>query len=170
MASVYVSIGSNIERETHICACMQHLQRDFGEVVFSPVYETPAAGFSGAPFLNLAAGFTTTLTPTALKHYLRALEAAYGRVRGEQKFSARTLDVDLLLYDDLNLQPEHNLPHHDIVAYAFVLFPLADIAPTLIHPALQCSIAALAQASTLSRADMQVVALDCSTFTPLSPP
>lgn len=166
MASVYVSIGSNIDREAHICACMQHLKRDFGEVVFSRVYETPAAGFNGEPFLNLTAGFTTTLTPSALKHYLRQLETAHGRVRGEKKFSARTLDVDLLLYDDLNLQPGHNLPHSDIVAYAFVLFPLADIAPTLVHPALQRSIAALAQVSTLSRTDIQVVALDCSTLTP----
>ena len=166
MASVYVSIGSNIDRETNLCACMQHLQRDFGKVVFSPVYETPAAGFSGAPFLNLAAGFTTTLTPSALKQYLRQLEAAHGRVRGEKKFSARTLDVDLLLYDNLNLQPEHNLPHNDIVTYPFVLFPLADSAPTAQHPVLQCSIAALAQASTLSRTEMRVVALDCGTLTP----
>ncbi|MEN9424360.1 MAG: 2-amino-4-hydroxy-6-hydroxymethyldihydropteridine diphosphokinase, partial [Pseudomonadota bacterium] len=90
MASVYVSIGSNIDRETNLCACMQHLQHDFGKVVFSPVYETPAVGFSGTPFLNLAAGFATTLTPSALKQYLRQLETAHGRVRGEKKFSART--------------------------------------------------------------------------------
>jgi 2-amino-4-hydroxy-6-hydroxymethyldihydropteridine diphosphokinase len=166
MASVYVSLGSNIEREANICSCMQQLKRDFGNVVFSPVYETPAEGFTGEPFLNLVAGFSTELTPTALKQYFRQVETAHGRVHGEKKFSARTLDLDLLLYDTLNLQPEHNLPHHDIVAYPFVLFPLADIAPDAMHPGLQRTVAEISADTHLSRDTLSVVELDCSTFKP----
>lgn len=161
MANVYLSLGSNIEREANLCAAMQRLQQDFANVIFSQVYETPAAGFAGEPFFNLAAGLTTELTPTELKHYLRELEQAHGRVRGEEKFSSRTLDIDLLLYDDWNLQPHINLPHHDILTYAFVLFPLAEIAPTVMHPVLQRPIGKLARESTLSAAMMRLVTLNC---------
>lgn len=161
MATVYLNLGSNIEREANLCAGMQRLQQDFGNVVFSHVYETPAAGFVGEPFFNLAAGLTTALTPTELKDYLRELEQAHGRVRGEEKFSSRTLDIDLLLYDDWNLQPAINLPHHDILSYAFVLFPLAEIAPTVMHPVLQRPISEIARESTLSKAVMRRVSLNC---------
>lgn len=162
MADVYLSLGSNIEREAHLCAAMQRLQQDFGQVVFSHVYETPAAGFAGAPFFNLAAGISTTLTPAALKNYLRELEQAQGRVRGKEKFSARTLDIDLLLYADWNLQPHSNVPHHDVLTYPFVLFPLAEIAPSVMHPVLQRTIGEIARESTLSDAEMRRVTLDCS--------
>ncbi|WGZ95782.1 MAG: 2-amino-4-hydroxy-6-hydroxymethyldihydropteridine diphosphokinase [Candidatus Thiothrix putei] len=165
MANVYVSIGSNIERELNVCACMQRLQQDFGEVQFSTVYETPAVGFESEPFFNLAAGFTTTLTPNEVKHYLQALESTHGRVRNDAKFSARTLDVDLLLYDDLNLQPSVNLPHKDILTYPFVLFPLAEIAPGVLHPELKRTLADLAQTSSLSAEALRVVALDCLPLT-----
>lgn len=161
MANVYLSLGSNIEREANLCAAMQRLRQDFGDVVFSHVYETPAAGFAGEPFFNLAASLTTALSPTDLKHYLRELEQAHGRLRGEEKFSSRTLDLDLLLYDDWNLQPIINLPHHDILSYAFVLFPLAEIAPTVMHPVLQRTIGEIASESTLSEAVMRLVTLNC---------
>ncbi|OQX16021.1 MAG: 2-amino-4-hydroxy-6-hydroxymethyldihydropteridine diphosphokinase [Thiothrix lacustris] len=161
MATVYLSLGSNIEREANLCAAMQRLRQDFNHVVFSRVYETPAAGFAGEPFFNLAAGLTTELSPTDLKHYLRELEQAHGRLRGEEKFSPRTLDIDLLLYDDWNLQPTTNLPHHDILTYAFVLFPLAEIASTVMHPVLQRSISEIARESTLSAAMLRLVALNC---------
>lgn len=162
MADVYLSLGSNIEREAHLCAAMQRLQQDFGQVVFSHVYETPAAGFAGEPFFNLAAGISTTLTPAALKNYLRELEQAHGRMRGEEKFSARTLDIDLLLYADWNLQPHSNVPHHDILTYPFVLFPLAEIAPSVIHPVSQRTLGEIARESTLSDAGMRRVTLDCN--------
>lgn len=161
MASVYISLGSNIDREANICACMHHLIQDFGQVVFSRIYTTPAEGFSGEPFLNLVAGFATSLTPAALKQYLHDLETAHGRIRGGEKFSARTLDADMLLYDNLNLKPAQNLPHSDILAYPFVLFPLAEIAPDVLHPELGRTLSDLASESTLSRANLNPVALDC---------
>ncbi|MDD5392208.1 MAG: 2-amino-4-hydroxy-6-hydroxymethyldihydropteridine diphosphokinase [Thiothrix sp.] len=160
MASVYVSIGSNIERESNIRSCMQCLQADFTNVTFSSIYETPAIGFNGNPFFNLVAGFTTEFDPSALRDYLRKLEDAHGRVRNQDKYSARTLDVDLLLYDGLNLQPEINLPHSDILAYPFVLFPLTEIAPNVLHPTLGRSLSALASESNLDRESLRLVALD----------
>ena len=161
MASVYLSLGSNIEREANICACMQRLKHDFTDVVFSRIYETPAVGFVGEPFLNLVAGFSTELTPSALKQYLRDVETAQGRVHGEKKFSARTLDLDLLLYDALDLRPEHNLPHSDILKYPFVLFPLMEIAPSVLHPGIKQTIADIARDSELSPDTLHAIELDC---------
>lgn len=160
MASVYISLGSNIEPEANICACMQRLKQDFPDVVFSGIYRTPAAGFSGAPFLNLVAGFTTSLSPTDVKAYLHSLEDAQGRIRNGEKFSARTLDADLLLYDGLNL-PEQHLPHPDILRYPFVLYPLAEIAPTAQYPGKGISLSALAGQATLPRTSLTAVGLDC---------
>ncbi|MEB4590484.1 2-amino-4-hydroxy-6-hydroxymethyldihydropteridine diphosphokinase [Candidatus Thiothrix sp. Deng01] len=160
MAGVYVSLGSNINPAANICACAQQLQQDFPDTVFSRVYQTPAEGFSGAPFLNLAAGFTTSLSPGTLKQYLRNLESKQGRNRNEKKFSSRTLDVDLLLYDGLII-PEQNLPHQDILAYPFVLYPLAEIAPALPYPGLSESLAELAKRSTLPQETLTAVSLDC---------
>jgi 2-amino-4-hydroxy-6-hydroxymethyldihydropteridine diphosphokinase len=161
MASVYVSIGSNMARETNICSCMQRLRTDFQHVSFSGIYETPAIGFEGNPFLNLVAGFTTSLSPQALRTYLRQLEDEHGRVRNQNKYSARTLDVDLLLYDDVNLQPDDNLPHSDILTYAFVLLPLAEIAPEQQHPVLHQSIRDIACASLLTQQALKPVSLPC---------
>ncbi|MFN3785725.1 MAG: 2-amino-4-hydroxy-6-hydroxymethyldihydropteridine diphosphokinase [Thiothrix sp.] len=162
MAQAYVSLGSNIEPHRHLCACLQDLRRDFANLHISSVYKSPAVGFVGEAFLNLVVGFTTELTPDALSAYLHTLENRHGRIRTANKFAPRSLDADLLLYDQLNLQPEHNLPHQDILTYPFVLYPLAEIAPTVIYPNTQQTIAELAQASTLSRAEMSPVSLNCA--------
>lgn len=161
MASVYLSIGSNIDRETNICSCMRQLRQDFGPISFSGIYETAAEGFDGEPFLNLVAGFTTSLSVDELKNYLCELENTHGRIRGKDKFSARTLDADLILYDELNLQPTQNLPHSDILKYPFVLFPLAEIAPDIIHPLSGKKISVIAAESTLSRTTLKPLALTC---------
>lgn len=162
MAFVYVSIGSNTHPEANVCSCIQHLRHDFHGTVFSPIYQTPAEGFTGNPFLNLVAGFDTNLSPKNLRNYLKNLEALHGRQPAQEKFSSRTLDIDLLLYGNLNLLPDIKLPHPDITAYPFVLFPLAEIAPDVIHPVLQQSISAIAAATGLSRTTLQHVELECS--------
>lgn len=162
MAFAYVSIGSNIRAEINICSCIQHLRKQFDEITFSPVYQTPAEGFKGTPFLNLVTGFITHLPPDNLQTYLKNLETTHGRQRNQEKFSARTLDVDLLLYNDLNLLPDIKIPHPDITRYPFVLFPLAEIAPDVIHPALQQSISTIAANSKLSRETLHRVDLNCS--------
>lgn len=158
MAYVYVSLGSNIEREHNMRSCLQHLQHNFTAVKTSAIYETPAEGFAGEPFLNAVVGFETTLEIGELKAYFRQLEDDHGRVRGENKFSARTLDADLLLYDDV-IDADNKLPHPDIIDYAFVLFPLLELAPDYQHPLLQKSTQALADETALDAAQMKSVSL-----------
>ncbi len=150
MVQVYLSLGSNIEAEQNICSCLHYLRSRFGSIVSSTVYQTPAVGFAGQPFLNLVVGFATELDIGSLRVYLHKLEDAHGRVRGGAKFSSRTLDVDLLLYGDAIQRPEDNLPHPDILKYPFVLFPLAEIAPQTIHPVLRQDFQQIARDSTLS--------------------
>ena len=144
MPQVWVSIGSNIEREKHVRAALAALRARFGELIVSPVYETPAEGFAGDPFYNLVAGFDTELTPTQLHEALREIEAANGRVRGAEKFSARTLDIDALTYgDSVTDEGGKVLPRDEILKYAFVLKPLMDVAGQQRHPELGVSYAEL---------------------------
>lgn len=135
MARVYVSIGSNIGREQNIRAGVVGLKERFGELVLSSVYESEAVGFDGDSFYNLVAGFDTALSPQQVAAELRDIEEAHGRVRNGPRFSSRTLDIDLLLYDDLVLHEGRlEIPRDEITKNAFVLWPLAEIAPQLKHP------------------------------------
>jgi 2-amino-4-hydroxy-6-hydroxymethyldihydropteridine diphosphokinase len=156
---VYLSIGSNIDRENNIRSCMQALQKQFPDIVFSTIYETPAFGFEGEAFLNLAAGFETDLNVDDIEIYLKNLETQHARQRGAKKFSSRTLDVDLLLYDDLILQPEKDLPRKEITQYAFVLYPLAEIAADFIHPEFKQTIGEMAANSELDQQQLQAIKL-----------
>lgn len=135
MPRVYLSLGSNIDREHNIPAAVRDLRAEFGEVEISPVYESPAVGFAGDAFYNLVVGFDTELGVDELSRALDAIEDAHGRVRGVAKFSSRTLDIDLLLYGEAVLHAQGlNLPRDEIERYAFVLRPLAEIAGDLHHP------------------------------------
>lgn len=159
MAEVYLSIGSNINRHRNITSCIQQLQADFPDIIFSKIYETPAEGFEGNPFFNLAAKHTTDLSPQDLDKHLKKLEDAHTRDRKSQKFSSRTLDIDLLLYDQQNLHPEMDVPREEIIHYPFVLFPLAEIAPHVTHPIVQKTIGEIARTSLLSRKHLTEISL-----------
>lgn len=138
----YVSIGSNVDRARYVRIAADELRAAFGAVTFSPVYETGAVGFDGQPFYNLAAGFDTRLPPADLVQRLKAMEARHGRSHGAARFADRTLDLDLLLLGDC-VQERPPLPRGDILRHAFVLRPLADIAPDLPHPVVGRSIGEL---------------------------
>ena len=134
MAQVYVSIGSNIDRERNIEAALTALAADFGILQQSSVYESDSVGFDSAPFYNLVVGFQTDATAQAVQERLHTIEEAGGRVR-TGALSARTLDLDLLLYDDMVIDAgKLVLPRDDIRRYAFVLGPLAEIAADERHP------------------------------------
>ncbi len=134
MAQVYVSIGSNIERGKNIAFALQRLAAEYGQLQQSSVYESAAVGFDSAPFYNLVVGFSTDIGPVELQQQLHDIEAASGRERSDT-MTARTLDLDLLTYDDLKLREGRlQLPREDITRYAFVLCPLAEIAPGVRHP------------------------------------
>ena len=134
MAQVYVSIGSNLDRERNIAAALQVLTESYGELQQSSVYESAAVGFDSAPFYNLVVGFSTQESPQVIQNQLHAIEDRCGRQR-TATLSARTLDLDLLLYNDRVMTAgKLVLPREDINRYAFVLGPLAEIAATARHP------------------------------------
>jgi 2-amino-4-hydroxy-6-hydroxymethyldihydropteridine diphosphokinase len=134
MAQVYVSIGSNIERERNIESALQALAAAYGELRQSSVYESAAVGFDSAPFYNLVVAFQTEASPQSVQETLHRIENDQGRSR-TAALAARTLDLDLLLYDDLVIQAgKLILPRSDIDHYAFVLGPLAEIAGEQRHP------------------------------------
>lgn len=135
MSIAYLGLGSNVDAHAHITAGIAALRETFGNVGLSPVYHSPAVGFDGNPFINLVAVVETTLQPVELKRYLNDLEDRHGRLRNVAKYSDRTLDIDILLYDDLYLMsPVLELPRREIMAFSHVLKPLADLAPDLVHP------------------------------------
>lgn len=135
MTRVYVSIGSNIDRERNIRAAVEALRARYGPLLISPVYETTAVGFEGDAFYNLVVGFDTDETPQALRDAFHAIEREQGRRRGGERYASRTLDIDLLTWDERVMNAEGlELPRREILKHAFVLRPLADIAPDTRHP------------------------------------
>jgi len=135
MSTVYLGLGSNQDAETNIRAGIRTLYRSFTDTAVSPVYRSAAVGFDGKDFLNCAARIETRLSPGRLKVWLSELEDAYGRDRSQPKFSDRTLDIDILLYDDrVGDFDGLILPREEILRYAHVLKPLADLSPRLKHP------------------------------------
>lgn len=134
---VYLSLGSNINRQHNITSALNALAAHFGEVVISPVYESEAVGFDGSPFFNLVAMIHTTLSVGELVNTLHAIEAEHGRTRQEKKFSSRTLDIDVLTYGEVTgVVDGVELPRDEIEHHAFVLKPLVDLAPEEVHPTL----------------------------------
>ncbi len=132
---LWLSLGSNIERERSLRAALRALRERFGELVVSPVYESEAVGFDGEPFHNLVVGIDSDLPLGELNDWMHALEAANGRIRGKQRFAARTLDVDILTWGQaLGEFDGVHVPRDEILKYAFVLGPLADVAPHERHP------------------------------------
>lgn len=135
MPTVYVSVGSNIDRHMNIYAGLHALKQRYGELRLSSVYETEAVGFDGAPFFNLVVAFETDEPPQAVNSFLKAVEKMQGRKHGEEKFSPRTLDLDLLLYGGEKLDlPGIKVPRDEIFKYAFVLEPLAELAADMQCP------------------------------------
>lgn len=135
MPRVFVGIGSNIERERSVRAGVAELQKAYGEVQLSSVYESDAVGFDGDAFYNLVAAFDTDDDVEKVVRTLADIEDRHGRVRTGERFAARTLDMDLLLYGDAIIANEHfHVPRDEIPRYAFVLWPLAEMVPEMRHP------------------------------------
>jgi 2-amino-4-hydroxy-6-hydroxymethyldihydropteridine diphosphokinase len=140
----YISIGSNIDKDKNILASLQALEHHFGKLAVSSIYESAPIGFSGDPFYNLVVGFDSDLEVKEVAKQLRQIELDNGRTRDCQKFSPRTLDLDLILYGDLIVNDGRlRIPRDEIESYAFVLEPLAEIAPSLKHPVNHISYAEL---------------------------
>ena len=131
-----LSLGSNVEPLPHLQHAVAALRRRFGPLQVSPAYRTPAVGFDGPDFLNAAVALHTDLSLDALEAWLHALEAREGRVRTPGKtHSDRTLDVDVVFLGGLVLEQggKRRIPRPEL-KHAFVLKPLADVAPDFVDP------------------------------------
>lgn len=144
MGKAYLSLGSNIDAERNLRSAFAALRERFGDVAMSMVYRFPAVGFDGPDFLNAAAVIDSDLDPFALNDWLHALEDAHGRDRSGPRFGDRPLDIDIVLYDDLITSgPGHLELPRDELKHAFVLRPLAEIAPGFVDPRSGRTLAAL---------------------------
>ena len=146
MPAVYVAAGSNIEPERNLALAARELRREFPDVRFSPWYRNRAVGFEGADFINFVAGFSTTLPMGELLLRLHAIESLCGRPRGAPRWAPRSMDLDVLLYGELICdEPRVKLPRPDLLKRAFMLGPLAALAPELVHPTEKLTIGELWQ-------------------------
>lgn len=147
MTQVYLSLGSNLDREKNIAAGLDALERVFGELQVSRVFESESVGFKGSRFFNMVVGITTGKSIAALSEALKKIEDDNGRLRAGPKYSPRTLDIDILTYDNfIGVEAGVELPRGEILDNAFVLLPLSELAPDAIHPVCQKSYANLWQA------------------------
>ena len=157
MGRVYVGIGSNIDSDANIRLGIKALKKRFGHLLISPVYESKAVGFRGPDFYNLVVGFDVQDTPENIVEILHEIESEFGRIRDKQ-FISRTLDLDLLLFENLVLDKGRiQIPRQDILDYAFVLRPLADLNGEGRHPVLNLTYDELWEAFEKTDQDLRQV-------------
>jgi len=132
---VYVAAGSNVAPEENLARAVAELAREFPGARFSPWYRNRAVGFKGDDFINLVTGFSTALPVRRVLERLHAIETACGRGRAAPRWAPRTMDLDVLLYGDLVChEPGLELPRPDLLKCAYMLGPLAALAPEVVHP------------------------------------
>jgi 2-amino-4-hydroxy-6-hydroxymethyldihydropteridine diphosphokinase len=133
MANIHINIGSNENRKHNINIAIKELKSKFEDLKISSVYESPAVGFKGDDFYNVGVNAKTNLNVNNVQDILKKIEFENGRKHKRERFSSRTIDLDLVLYDDL-ISKELNLPRDDIFKYNFVLLPLKELNPEIMHP------------------------------------
>jgi 2-amino-4-hydroxy-6-hydroxymethyldihydropteridine diphosphokinase len=131
MPEVFVGAGSNADPKRALRLGVAELERRFGSLRCSSVYRSAAAGAPGADYLNLVVAVSTELTVDALRETLRAIEALAGRSRANP--AVCELDLDVLLYG-ARVDAAQRLPRPGLFAVPFILGPLAELAPELVHP------------------------------------
>jgi 2-amino-4-hydroxy-6-hydroxymethyldihydropteridine diphosphokinase len=133
VAEIYLGVGSNVDAERRLALAREWLAATFAELACSRAYRNPAVGLVGGDFVNFVLHCRTDLAPQAVREAVRALEDSAARDRSTRSGAAWTLDIDLLLYGNL-VDPLLKLPREDVLRHAYVLCPLAEIAPELRHP------------------------------------
>lgn len=135
MVQIYISVGSNVDPEQNIKQGVLAMAEQWAPLMVSQVYESKAVGFVADNFLNLVVGADVSKQSLDIVAILRKIEDDLGRCREAPRFSSRTLDLDLLLYDREILDHiDLQLPRAEITQNAFVLRPLAEIAGDAVHP------------------------------------
>lgn len=161
MTTVLLSLGSNVQPTHYLRLAVAALHARFGPLLVSPAYRTPAVGFDGPDFVNNAVALQTELELPALDQWLHALEDAHGRDRSGPRLGDRTLDVDVVFFGDCIVEGPGQLriPRPEL-KHAFVLKPLADIAPDFVDPLSGQTLAALWQAHPQHGSAFATVELD----------
>lgn len=158
MTRIYISLGSNIDREANTRAGVAALRAHYGELLLSSVFESEAVGFEGSSFYNMVIAADTHEDVHQVVSQLRKIEDDNGRVRSGPKFSSRTLDLDLLLYGEAIIdEPGLQIPRDEILQRAFVLWPMAEIAHDLKHPQVGRTYGELWQAFDKSQEKLQPI-------------
>ena len=135
MDDAYVAAGSNVRPRASLLEALALLEGQFQGLRVSRAYANPAVGFTGDDFINLVVGFAAPLPTEELLDRLKRIERACGREPGAPKWGPRTLDLDLLLHGERTGRVAgKDLPHPDLLTRAWVLGPLAELAPGLVHP------------------------------------
>ncbi|EPN8914196.1 2-amino-4-hydroxy-6-hydroxymethyldihydropteridine diphosphokinase [Vibrio vulnificus] len=134
MNTVYIGVGSNIEREKHVRAAWQELTLLGEALQASPIYECAAVGFDSHAFFNFVIRLNTSMTLEELASQLRQIELRWGREENAAKYQDRTLDLDIVLFGECISRQKPELPRSDIFKYPFVIQPLYDLQPDLVIP------------------------------------
>jgi 2-amino-4-hydroxy-6-hydroxymethyldihydropteridine diphosphokinase len=135
LADAYVAAGSNVRPRENLARAIELLRAEFPGLRASNAYANPAVGFEGDDFINLVVAFPAPVPTADLVVRLKAVEGRCGREPGAPKWGPRTLDLDLLLHGDVvGRVAGKSLPHPDLLTRAWVLGPLAELAPALVHP------------------------------------
>ena len=146
---VLVSLGSNIEPEHYIPSALELLEEDgcFNVLAVSAIYQTPAVGPAGqAAFHNAAVLIETGLDPLALRTQLRRIESALGRVRTEDKYGPRTIDLDIVMIEGVTTEIEGTpVPDPNIASHIHLAVPMADIAPEWVEPSTGLTLGQIAE-------------------------
>ena len=161
MTDVYVAVGGNVEPLKYLERALGLLERRFGDIAVSPAYRNAAVGFAGEDFVNLVVKLRSDEPVEAVRAALQEIETACDRPRDAPKWARRTMDLDILLYGEaVRSEPGLTLPRPDLVRRPYMLKPIADLAPTLVHPTLNKPMRELWE--TLERAEphpMQLVTI-----------
>ncbi len=135
MTAVYVAAGSNVEPEKYLSVALRALAATYGPLTLSPAYKNKAVGFEGADFINLVVGFSTEESVAEVRRQLQKIEAACDRPPDAPKWAPRTMDLDILIFGDLvSNEPGLLIPRPDLLKRPYMLKPMADIAPHVMHP------------------------------------
>jgi 2-amino-4-hydroxy-6-hydroxymethyldihydropteridine diphosphokinase len=137
MTAVYVAVGSNVDPLVNLRLALRELKRHYPAMRVSTAYRNKAVGFAGKDFINLVVGFDTDDSVQQVIAYLHAAEAVCGRPRDAPKWAPRTMDLDLLLYgNEVRNESDLKLPRPDLLKRPYMLQPMAELAPTALHPGL----------------------------------
>jgi 2-amino-4-hydroxy-6-hydroxymethyldihydropteridine diphosphokinase len=141
---VFVAAGSNVEPEKNLAAACAQIAHTWPDTVFSRAYRNAAVGFEGPDFINLVVGFSAAQPLHSVIEKLRGIETNCGRPRYAPKWASRTMDLDVLLFGDLvEKTADYTLPRPDLLKRPYMLGPLAEIAPDVVHPVAGRTIEAL---------------------------